>query len=135
MIKKNKYWWMVAALWALTACNQRSDSKIEVKTDSIPVVPEWAGVYRGTLPAADCPGIRVTMVLNADSTFTASHVYIERDSFNVKGSFALKGNMLTAVSDGSDTTLYRVETGQLRQLDVHGNPITGKLADMYVLKK
>jgi copper homeostasis protein (lipoprotein) len=37
-------------------------------------------VYRGQLPCADCPGIVMTLRLNANGTFSGRYVYIDRSS-------------------------------------------------------
>ena len=63
----------------------------ETKTDSIASVApvtddghnaqnslDWAGTYEGTLPCADCPGIKTTITLKDDNTYTISEEYLER---------------------------------------------------------
>lgn len=130
--------WVVAALaLVLGACNSKTNSGTADGTaqDSVNAEPEWVGIYEGTLPAADCPGIRVVLSLNSDSTFMAKQVYIDRDSFMVEGTLAWENELLTAIDDRQDTTFYRLEKGQLRQLDRQGEPVVGELAEMYVLKK
>ena len=37
---------------------------------------DWAGVYTGTIPAADVEGINVRMKLNKDNTFELTYEYI-----------------------------------------------------------
>ena len=47
------------------------DSLSTVANDSLSsgvAIESLAGTYEGTLPAADCPGIRTVLTLNADST-------------------------------------------------------------------
>ena len=37
-----------------------------------------AGTYEGVLPAADCPGIKTVLTINADSTYQLRQDYIDR---------------------------------------------------------
>ncbi len=98
---------------------------------------DWPGTYEGTLPAADCPGIETTLVLAADGGYTLRMEYLERNTaFDEKGTFRVEGNLLTLVpSDGGQPGYYRVEENRLRHLDADRQPITGELADHYVLQK
>ncbi len=110
----------------------RAPDKHTAETD-----PDYLGTYTGTLPAADCPGIRTTIVLTADSTYTLHMEYLERDVvFDEKGSFEVKGNLLTLTPDNGGRPGYcKVEENRLRQLDGNANPISGDLADHYLLRK
>jgi len=99
---------------------------------------DWAGVYTGTIPAADVSGINVRLRLNQDETFVLQYEYLDRpdNQFNSTGSFTWdkKGNIITLrVKDMSP--YYKVEENRLIQLDMKGKPITGNLADNYVLTK
>src|SRR5262245_30759138 len=40
---------------------------------------DWAGVYEGTLPCADCPGIATRVDLAPDETYILSIQYLDRD--------------------------------------------------------
>jgi heat shock protein HslJ len=83
--------------------------------------------FVGTLPCADCPGIRYQLNLNADHTFTSRMTYEERNtSFNESGRWELSGDGKTVVlTNGRGSkekfALRVVET--LRQLDSAGNEI------------
>ena len=97
---------------------------------------DWAGTYQGTLPCADCPGIRYTITLNNDDTYLLKTRYLEKgDSvFTESGNFAWD-------EDGGKITLtnrdekFQVGENQLFHLDMEGNRITGNLAEHYVLAK
>ena len=53
---------------------------------------DYLGVYKGTLPAADCPGIETTLTLAPDGSYALHLKYIDRDSeFDEKGADALGG--------------------------------------------
>ena len=98
--------------------------------------PEYVGTYRGTIPAADCPGINVTLVLGADNTFKMNMVYLERDTaFDSEGSYSVEGATVTLSEKNGSVSRYFFEGDSLRMLDGDGNAITGPLADNYILKK
>ena len=50
---------------------------------------DWDGYYVGTLPCADCPGVKAELELNADQTFILKETYMDRDVAPriTKGSF------------------------------------------------
>lgn len=99
--------------------------------------PDIVGTYTGTLPAADCPGIKIRLILNKNNTYVLKSEYIDRNSkFTDKGTYSVKGNLLTTL-DGKDNskTLYTIGENALTMLDADGNEVTGAMADMYVLRK
>lgn len=97
---------------------------------------DWAGTYQGTLPCADCPGIRYTITLNDDDTYVVKTRYLERgDSvFTESGTFAWdeNGGKITLADRGEK---FQVGENKLFHLDMEGNRITGTLAEHYVLTK
>lgn len=97
---------------------------------------DYAGVYEGLLPAADGPGIQTTLTLNKDNTFTLRSEYVDQENgvFNDAGSFTVDGNVLTLDMDGQPY-YYQVEEGRVRMLDMDKQPVTGPLADNYVLEQ
>ena len=98
---------------------------------------DYLGVYKGTLPAADCPGIETTLTLAPDGSYALHLKYIDRDSeFDEKGAFTVKENLLTLTpSEGGQPQYYKVEENRLRRLDAEKQPVTGALADNYTLQK
>ena len=99
---------------------------------------DWAGVYTGTIPAADVSGINVRLRLNQDESFVLQYEYLDKpdNQFNWTGSFTWdkKGNIITLKLKDTPP-YYKVEENRLIQLDMKGKPITGNLADNYVLTK
>ena len=71
---------VIAAL-SVGSCNSKKTNAPETDQDSLSyaekdsldsndfVLDSIAGTYEGTLPAADCPGIKTVLTLNADSTY------------------------------------------------------------------
>ena len=104
-----KYVLVVAVAAALFSCsgNPKADAtqtdKNKQETAQVPDMHnaetslDYWGVYEGTLPAASSPGIKTTLTLNKDKTFTLRSEYIdEKDGiFNDKGTYTLDGNVLT----------------------------------------
>ncbi len=100
-------------------------------------IDEYCGVYEGTLPAADAPGIKATVSLDKAYHYTERMIFIDRENadFTEKGSYLVDGDMLMLEADGGEKTYYQIEEGQLRLLNQEKEPITGALADYYILKK
>ncbi len=102
---------------------------------------DWAGVYRGTIPCADCQGIQTEIRLHDDLTYHRASRYLGKDTsiFRESGSFEWDQNgskIILAISDhDSKPVSYLVGENVLIQLDMEGNRITGNLADRYLLKK
>jgi len=63
---------------------------------------DWAGVYEGVLPCADCSGIKTRLTLNHDGTFArvTQHVGRQDASQTVSGRFAWQANGNAITLDG-----------------------------------
>lgn len=104
---------------------------------------DYHGIYTGTIPAADCPGIEVRLVLYSDGKYQSNMEYLERNTgFDERGTYNVSGNILTLnpsqddpASQGASPSYYKVEEGQLRMLDADMQVIGGPLAEHYILKK
>lgn len=97
---------------------------------------DYEGIYEGVFPAADCPGIEITLTLNSDKTFTQRYVYIDREnSFEEKGTYTLERNLLTLKAKNKEISYYKVGENNLRKLMADKQEITGELADHFILRK
>jgi len=100
---------------------------------------DWAGVYRGIVPCADCEGIDTTLQLASDGTYQLSMTYLGKSTppFSSAGSFEWHqdGRAILLNAGHGTPRFYRVEENRLRQLDTRGEPIKSALADKYVLRK
>ena len=98
----------------------------------------WAGVYRGTIPAADGPGIDVILILRSSETYILIYNYIDRggEDFIFTGSLTrnVATNIITLNIDNFPPH-YEAGRGFLTQLDLAGRRITGELAGNYTLRK
>jgi uncharacterized lipoprotein NlpE involved in copper resistance len=119
---------------SLGACSSTGPVKT---VDNAKTGLDWAGVYAGTIPAADGPGINVQITLRADESYSLVYNYIDRqNNASENGAFSWNeaGNTIT-LKNTTFPPYYRVGENHLLQLDMKGNIIKGKLADLYVLKK
>jgi len=114
-----------------TTSNQGADSAHNSQNSL-----DWSGTYQGTLPCADCPGIRYVLTLKEDNSYQLKTQYLERgDSvFTESGKFTWdkNGNQITLAERGEK---FQVGENQLFHLDMEGNRITGDLAEHYILSK
>lgn len=98
---------------------------------------DWNGTYEALVPCADCPGIKTSLTLNKDKTFTITEEYIERNSKNNdKGTFDWDATgSVIALNGKSAKYKYKVGENKLFQLDMDGKEIDGPNKDLYVFHK
>lgn len=98
--------------------------------------PDYAGTYTGTFPAADCPGIRMTLTINKDKTFELKSEYIDRtnSTFKEYGTYTIENNTMT-LTGKKDKQYYKIGENTLTALDQDKQDITGQLAGHYILHK
>lgn len=98
---------------------------------------DWAGIYAGTLPCADCPGIHTTMTMNPDQTYVLVTRYDEKKdgTFKQKGEFSWSPDGSAIILDDAKSPAYKVGENALFHLDMAGQVVTGDLAENYVLRK
>ena len=142
----------MATAVALTAsCNGKKTAQADAANDSTSVTDTTAagenvdlaavaGTYEGTLPAADCPGIKTVLTINADSTYELKQDYIERKDGHDEASGVLQvlnGNVLMLVRPSSgEHTFYKVKDSKsIVMTDSLGNEAEGEMAKLYVLTK
>lgn len=142
---------VIAAL-SVGSCNSKKTNAPETDQDSLSyaekdsldsndfVLDSIAGTYEGTLPAADCPGIKTVLTLNADSTYQYSADYIDRKDGHDEASGVLQvldGSVLMLVRPSSgEHTFYKVKDAKsVVMTDSLGNEPEGEMAKLYVLTK
>ena len=141
----------VAALAVLSSCTNKKTASNVVDNDSTNVadgaatssnvdLTSVAGTYEGTLPAADCPGIKTVLTINPDSTYQLQQDYSDRKDGHDEASGVLQvldGGVLMLVRPSSgDHTFYKVKDAQsIMMTDSLGNEAEGEMAKLYVLKK
>ncbi len=151
MNKKMIYFAMAAAVALTTSCNGKKTVSADADHDSTSVADTTvagenvdlttvAGTYEGTLPAADCPGIKTVLTINADSTYELKQDYIERKDGHDEASGVLQvlnGNVLMLVrpSSGEHTFCKVKDSKSIVMTDSLGNEAEGEMAKLYVLTK
>lgn len=122
----------------LTASGQDPSSK-SGRGDTSQNSLDWAGVYEGVVPCADCPGIETSLTIRQDHTYVLRMRYLGREeqARERRGTFTWnqQGNQIQLQGVADRPGRYLVGENQLVQLDLRGNRITGNLADRYVLRK
>jgi copper homeostasis protein (lipoprotein) len=140
-IKLNSVTFMVVVAVLLISCNTTSSTQNSTPVgDTTQNSLDWNGSYSGILPCADCEGIETTLKLDLNSTYVLITKYLGRKNSNEitkNGTFSWNENtiVLHGIKKGEQPSIYKVEENQLRQFDLSGKPITGGLAQSYVLSK
>lgn len=139
----------VIAAAMMVSCNGKKTAQDETKNDSVSVADSVsadvdlaavAGTYEGTLPAADCPGIKTVLTINADSTYQLQQDYIDRKDGHDEASGVLQvldGNVMMLVRPSSgEHSFYKVKDSKsIVMTDSLGNEPEGETAKLYVLTK
>lgn len=99
----------------------------------------YYGVYKGTLPCADCGGIKTELQVLSDGTYKLRSEYLgKKDAvFEESGVYnIINGNVIELVTPSSgDKTYYKILEGAVAMSDSAGNTADGVLAKNYILKK
>lgn len=85
--------------------------------------------YSGTIPCADCPGIRLSLNLLTDGSFLTRYEYLERKKVSVDiGEWNIQGGKLVLLGSAETTELYRVvDPDTVRKLNAEGHEFETKL--------
>ncbi len=140
---------VIAALSACNTSRRAASNAATTETETITfgdnsrTSVDWAGVYKGLIPCADCPGIEDEIRLNNDLTYERLMVYLESgDSrFSEHGRFEWDetgGRIRLISADAPDQAgnWFRVGENRLFMLDIEGNPIESNIpSEMYTYQK
>jgi uncharacterized lipoprotein NlpE involved in copper resistance len=100
---------------------------------------DWMGTYEGTLPCADCEGIKTIIELNQNCSFTTREEYLNKPGNIVAQSGRFEwdksGMVITLIIEGEANNKYKVVENALIHLDMEGNEIKGSMAHLYRLGK
>lgn len=130
----------------LTACGNstkstpaNADSTTVETTDTVSQDTTYCGTYKGTLPAADCPGIKTVLTIKADCTYSLTSDYINQKNGHSEesGIYHMNGNVIELVTPSSgDKTYYKVKyDNSIIMTDSTGTEPQGETAKMYILTK
>lgn len=101
-------------------------------------VKEWDGVYLGSVPCADCEGIKTMIRLTKDNKFVIQTKYVGKgpDVYEDKGKiYWNKDGFTLLLLAGKDSSYAKIADNKLILLDRDGKLITGPEAPYYTLSK
>lgn len=142
-MNRRQIWMWSAAALLLVACGGNATKK-SAATKAAPAAetsaaeaPAYCGTYRGTVPAADCPGIELTLTLSPDGRYVQTWNYIEREGiFTDRGPYMVEGDVLTLQPEDDGVALYyKLDGERLLKLDADRKPLDGEQAPYYELRK
>jgi heat shock protein HslJ len=89
--------------------------------------------FEGVTPCADCPGIKLTVTLKSDGTFTLHRVYLERPTSSDehgRWSYDAQRARLTLTPEKGAPEFFSVTfSSTLHMLDTKGNPLPSQVND------
>lgn len=111
------------------AIPESASKKIDSDESAI-VETDYAGLYEGVLPCADCPGIQVSLELDYDDAYTRTLAYFSNRKDPIpeplveSGAFTWDENEQKIRLEGAEGWHYLlVDNGRLEVLDLEGNEI------------
>ena len=134
---------IIAVAFVAVACNNKQSKTNAGTADSTVVTVvegnNFYGTYEGTLPCADCEGIKTVLTLNEDTTYDLKSEYLGKENavFEESGVYnLLAGNVVELVTPSSgNKTYYKIQDGAVALSDASGVLNEGELAEFYILKK
>lgn len=132
MCKMRAFILLLLSGFLIEGCSDSGDNSSTVLSDDLA-----GSVYRGVIPCADCEGILYKLSLDKDNSFETSSIYIGKSNrpFIDHGSWKVEDTLLVLQGDSGNTRTLAVGDSILTILDGDQKPITGSLADHYVLQK
>lgn len=94
------------------------------------------GTYYGILPCADCPGLKYSLEIFQDSTYSETMFYLERSEQEIRSQGKIKswtGDRLVLNKEGGGFHSFVIHKDSLQVLDQNGAAIEGDLAALYWL--
>ena len=109
---------------ALGACMPRNDAAVPDPAHNSRNALDWAGVYEGVLPCADCPGIKTRLSLQRDGRYELSTQYVDRQPTpqTTRGQFSWNAaGSAIALDAAGHGQQFQVGEGRLLQLNQDGS--------------
>ena len=108
------------------AANSKDSVAAETVQADVITIAEVEGVYRDTMPCADCAGILTTIQLSADSTYLMEQEYLGKKGtgfFYNLGRWKLKDSIVTLSKIKDAPNSYKASLNSLLPLDKDGKEI------------
>ncbi|MCP2044612.1 META domain-containing protein [Pontibacter sp. HSC-36F09] len=129
----------ILLLCIATACSTAptSVSQSDAPLSNAEVARAAVGTWIGTIPCADCPGIRYTLDINPDSSYRERMVYQGRSAtpFVQSGTWGVGNGRVQLNKQGTGNNQFALDGEALVMLDGDGNQIESPLADAYRLRR
>ena len=95
-----------------------------------------SGVYEGTLPAADGPGLQTIITFNSDGTFHMEEIFLEKDVEPriTNGKWVLSKDIITFTASDYKFVYKLISEKEIRWAP-NGEEITGTNLNWSLLKK
>ena len=109
---------------ALGACMPRQDAAVPDPAHNSRNALDWAGVYEGVLPCADCPGIKMRLSLQRDGRYELSTQYMDRQPTpqTARGQFSWNAaGSAIALDAAGHGQQFQVGEGRLLQMNHDGS--------------
>ncbi|MDP3437424.1 MAG: copper resistance protein NlpE [Bacteroidales bacterium] len=117
---------------------QESEFKAPVELErEIKLIENFEGDYYGILPYTTGAGIRTTLILKKDSTYTLNMDYVDIKSKGVseQGRFTLSNNIITISYKTGNNRYFLLEDDKVHSLDKNKNRVEGIYSVYYTLIK
>ena len=110
----------------------------EIQKELQKQISNFIGEYLGTIPCADCDGIKIQLVLVEDFTFTSTVNYLGKteELETSAGTFSLKADGIVVLDKAvAGMTFFQKKSTELIILDQNAKEIISMMHKAYVLKK
>jgi copper homeostasis protein (lipoprotein) len=139
-----KFQILFSAMLAISffACSSKKNINEDLSNgDNSRTSVDWAGVYRGAMPCANCATIKTKITLLSDMTYTMETQYVGKSEHinTMSGKFVWdkSGSNITLDVQGEDNTYHQYKVGEnvLFKLDNQGNKKSSTTQNLYTLTK
>jgi len=98
------------------------------------------GTYSGTLPCADCEGIKYVLTLKENMTYSEKIMYLGKSKSIEKnsGTYVIKNDSVVWLKDkmnGKGMNQFAIENKKLVMLNLTGQRIKSSFSNKYILSK
>ena len=90
-----------------------------------------SGLYQGITPCADCPGIKTSLTINPDFTYSKSTIYLESGPQILKsrGTWRAKNDSVIVLNENGNQVQYRTRPNLLLITDAKGQLVENSMAN------
>ena len=129
----------------LVSCgNKQNTDNQEATVDTVamaeptPAPTPISGTFEGTLPCADCSGIKTELVIGEDGKFKLTETYMAKKEkqFVSEGEIVRgEGGRFSLTDKDGTVRQYELTDNTIAVLNAEGKKAEGELADKYILTK